>query len=175
MPTRTSVEQIEQLELLAVVRTRRIAEPGPDAAVTLGHDVFRRQPLLRRPNRARRRVKIRGERFRQPIGQRLDHDGVVVVVRPFEAVRELVGAEAGGDRERSDVVVDRQRRSIGHEIGQRQVRLAVGDRLLLPQHVEPQSARCCGSSSAIDQDVVAVAGRRPEAIDAARREQTARR
>ena len=87
------------------------------------------------PQSARGRVQRRGERFGQPIGQRLHQNGVVVVVLALEAAREIVGAQTGGDRKGAEVVrpAARPRRD---EIGQRQVRLPVGDRFLLPQHVE---------------------------------------
>ena len=123
--------------------------------------------------RARARVQVGGERLGQPIGQRLDEDRVVVVVCPLEAPREVVGAEAGRDGERADVVGGAGAR-VGDEIGERQVRLAVGDRLLLPQHVEAH--QLAGPALVAEEhDVVAVAGGRPEAVDAARRRAAARR
>ena len=62
--------------------------------------------VRRNPSPSRARVQILGERFRQPIGQRLHHDRVVVVVVALVARDELVGADARGDRERAEVVGD---------------------------------------------------------------------
>ena len=49
-------------------------------------------------------VQPLGEGFRQPVGQRLDHDGGVVVVGALEALGDLVLADAGGDGEGADVI-----------------------------------------------------------------------
>ena len=74
------------------------------------------------PVLARLRVQVLGERLGQPVGQRLHHDRVVVVVLLLEASRQLVGAEAGRHREHAEVV--------GHaalprrdEVGERPIRL----------------------------------------------------
>ena len=110
--------------------------------------------LAEAPVLARLRVQVLGERLGQPIGERLDDDRGVVVVRGFELLDERVDAEAGGHRERADVVgdaaVDRR-----DEVGERAIRLVVGDHFLLPQHREsrrdllrpsrlrsPSTARC---------------------------------
>ena len=84
---------------------------------------------------ARRCVEVRGERLGEPIGERFHEDRVVVVVLALEPARQIVGAQSRGDRERADVVAAAAvaRRD---EVGERQVRLAVGNRFLLPQHVE---------------------------------------
>ena len=76
----------------------------------------------------------------------------------------------GGDRKGADVVADAAvaRRD---EVGERQVRLAVRHLLLLAQHVEAQDLGAVGPFRAIQHDVVAVGVRRPEAVDAARRDQ----
>ena len=141
----------------------------------LGDEILDRQRLaLVAPVLARLRVQVLGERLGQPIGQRLDHDRVVVVVRLLELPRELVGAEARRDRERAEVV-RHAALARGDEIGQRQIRLVVGDR----SPAAAASAKRVSSARPrvvlVDDDVVAVAVRRPEAVDAARREQLARR
>ena len=118
-------------------------------------------------------MQVRGERLGEPIGERLDEDRAVVVVLALEALRELVGADAGGDRERADVVAAPPLAARRDEVGERQVRLAVGDRFLLAQHVEPRELAGV-LPIAIHDDVVAFAGRRPEAVDAARGQQLAR-
>ena len=57
---------------------------------------------------------------------------------PLEGVRELVGAEAGRNRKRAEVIgapaVARR-----HEVGERRFAF-LGDRFLLPQHVEPRNS-----------------------------------
>ncbi len=60
-------------------------------------------------------MQVLGERLGEPVGERLDHDRVVVVVLRLEAGGELVGAEAGGDRERPEVVVRSGRRKSASE------------------------------------------------------------
>ena len=82
-------------------------------------------------------MQVLGERLGEPIGQRLDHDRVVVVVVGLELAHQLVGADAGGHGEHADVVrhAALARRD---EVGQRAVRLLVGDHLLLPQHRQPR-------------------------------------
>ena len=63
------------------------------------------------PRAARDLVQVLRERLGETVGERLDHDRVVVVVLGGEAGGELVGAEAGGDRERAQEVVRPARRS----------------------------------------------------------------
>ena len=50
--------------------------------------------LVDSPLRARRGVQVRGERLGQPVGERLDEDRAVVVVRALEPSRQFLGAEA---------------------------------------------------------------------------------
>ena len=45
-----------------------------------------------------------GVSFGEAVGQRLEHDGVVVVVLFFEFGHARINADAGGDSERADVV-----------------------------------------------------------------------
>ena len=124
MPCVRRAEELEQLELLAVIGAGRIAVGRPDAAELLGDEILGRQLLLLAvaPVLARLRVEVLRERLGEPIGQRLDHDRVVVVVLLLEPARELVGADAGRHREHAEVV--------GHaalprrdEVGQRPIRL----------------------------------------------------
>src|SRR5262249_46074394 len=72
-----AVEQAEQLLLLAVVGLRRIARRRADAAILLGNQLDIAQPLVGRigPELGScALVQPLRERFRQPIGERLDHD-----------------------------------------------------------------------------------------------------
>ena len=124
-------------------------------------------------------MQVLGERLGQAVGQRLDHDGPVVVAVALEAPHQLVGADARGDREGADVIGDAGagRR---HEVGQRQVGSPPVERLLLPQHVEAgelrlgavgvrAGVRAVGVRGA-NHDIVAVAHGGPEPVDAARGE-----
>ena len=65
-----------------------------------------RQPLAVAvaPVLPRLRVQVLGERLGQPIGQRLDHDRVVVVVVALRSGAPARRRRARGDRERADVV-----------------------------------------------------------------------
>ena len=108
-----------------------------------------------------------GERFREPVGESLHHDRLVVVVFGFELGTQLVGAFAGRDAEATEVVghgligaTKSASDSVGassldarcwRNIGKRSVSLAAR---LVFEH----------------DDVVAVRIRRPEAPHAARLE-----
>ena len=83
----------------------------------------------------------------------------------LEAAHQIVGADASRDREHADVVGD-PALARGDEVRQRAIRPAVGDRLLLPQHRQPRELRA-QRVVLVDDDVVAVARGRPEAVDAA--------
>ena len=104
IPIAPRVEQLEQLELLAVIRTGGIAEPGPDAPMALGNDVVGVAASSMLHLRSGPGVKVRGKGFGQPIGQRFHEDRAVVVVRLLELPRQFVGADSGGDGKRSDVI-----------------------------------------------------------------------
>src|SRR5260221_12927527 len=78
----------------------------------------------------------------------------------LEARRQLVDADAGGDGETADVVVDALR---GDEVGQGQV-LARGRLLLLPQRMERDAV--------LEPDVVAAGIGAPETVDGPRLQQT---
>ena len=108
-------QQIEQLALLAVVGTGRIAERGPDAAVALRHELLVRQRCVPRiPTRPRLLVEMLGERLGEAIGERLHHDRAVVVVLGLEPLDQIVGAEPGRHGERAEVVgqADLERRDV---------------------------------------------------------------
>ena len=159
-PHRGRVEQREQRALAGVVGAGGIAERGADAAVALGDQVFVRELLVGAvaPLAARARVQVLGERLGEPVGERLHHDRVVVVEVLLERAREVVGLDARGDRKRTDVVGDAgfERRD---EIGEAEVRLAVGLLSLLAQHREAhQLARA--RRVAEQHEVVAIAAPR---------------
>ena len=97
-------EQVEQLPLEAVVGTGRIAQRRPDAAEPLGVQLLDGRVGVRLvPGRAGLEVEVFGERLGQPVGQRLDHDGPVVVAGLLVAPGELLGA-VDGHREPAQVV-----------------------------------------------------------------------
>ncbi len=165
---RGRLEQVEQPPLLRVVRAGRVAEGRPDAAVALLQQVVVAQlfagavpPLA--PDAGVQELR---ERLGQAVRQRLHHDRVVVVVRGGVAGGQFVGAQAGRDSEGPEVV-GRAVAGRRHEVGQRQQRPALLDDLLLAQHREP---RDLGPALPIrpEDDVVAVAAGRPEAVHAPR-------
>ena len=45
-----------------------------------------------------------GERFRQPVRQRLGHDGIVIVVILLELRAQRLHPDAGRDRKRADII-----------------------------------------------------------------------
>ena len=83
------VEQLPDRAFLGVVGAGRIAGRGPNAAILFGDQVFLGEVLGRAisPVAAGALVQELGERLGQPIGERLDHDGVVIVVLCLEASR----------------------------------------------------------------------------------------
>src|SRR5919198_1649906 len=102
---RARVQQLEQLEFLAVIRTRRIPDRRADAAVLLRNDVRRRRRgLVDPPLAARAPMQIGGAGFRQAIGNRLDEDRAVIVMLLFESARQRVGADPRGDGERAEEI-----------------------------------------------------------------------
>src|SRR5258708_2302167 len=107
-----TVEQRKQARLLAVVGLRGIAGRRADAAVFFPDQLHVAERLLRgvAPEfPAHPLVQALGECLGEPIGERLDHDRGIIVVRPLEALRHLVLADAGGDHEGADVVGKRAR------------------------------------------------------------------
>ena len=89
-------EQVEEPALLGVIGARGIAERRPDAAILLGDQIVVRELLGAAVAEItpRLRVQVLGKRLGQPIGQRLDDDGGVVVVLGLEAADEVVDAVA---------------------------------------------------------------------------------
>ena len=79
----------------------------------------------------------------EAVGERLDHDRVVVVVLRLERGGELVGAEPGGDRERAEVVSLRS-----DVVGEAAVRARVAVVGLLAQEAEARAL--------VQDDVVAL-------------------
>ena len=110
-------------------------------------------------------MQILGARLCETVGERLDHDRAVVVVLGFEPAGELVAAETGGDRERADVVTTR-----GDVVGEAAVGPGVAVIRLLPQETEADLV-AMDSVVILDNDIVAVGRRGPEAVDAPRGEQ----
>ena len=127
---RPGIEQLEQSSLFAVIGACWIAEGRPDAAILFIDQLVVRHCVAKAPVLPRSRMKVFGERLRQPIGDRFDDDGGVVVVLCFELFDELVYAKARGDGKRANVISDAavNRRD---EVGERSIRLVVGDNFLL--------------------------------------------
>ena len=135
MPIAAALEQLEQLELLAVIRARGIAERRADAAIRLGDARRRATARSSMPHsRARLRVQVRGERLGQPVGERLDHDRAVVVVLALEAAAPASSAPMPGRHgERAEVVGDGR--------SPRGAMKSASDRFGLPSAI----ASCCRS------------------------------
>jgi hypothetical protein len=110
-------------------------------------------------------VEVLGEGLRETIGERLDHDRLVIIVLGLESRDERVGAQPGGDRKRTEVVAAAalNRR---HEVGERSIGFVVGDDLLLSKHVETDALGGPGLVL-IEDDVVANRRGRPEPVSAA--------
>ena len=108
-----------------------------------------------------------GGRFREPIGERLQQDVVVVVMRCLEALEMRFDTDAGGDREGADVIhLARVLRR--DEIRQRIVWLPRGLGFLLAQVVQSvQHARARDVAVHLDLLVDGVAREEPD--DGARR------
>src|SRR5215471_906299 len=102
-----ALEQREQGCLFAVVGLRWIAGRGTDAAVALADQLGVAERLLRGIGPellAHPLVQALGEGFCQPVRQRLDHDGGIIVVGPLEALRHVVLTDARRHHEGTDVV-----------------------------------------------------------------------
>ena len=117
-------------------------------------------------------MQVLRERLRQPVGERLHHDGVVVVVVRFVTAHQVVHPEARGNRKGADVVAPAG--VAGRDVvGERTVRPVVAGRLLLAQHVEPDQLRVRRRRGAAGRrlpknDVVPFRRGGPEAVDAPR-------
>src|SRR6202008_475161 len=80
-PGGAGAEQVEELRLLAVVGTGRVAERRPNAWVALAQEGLPVEVLVGRvPLAAGASVEPLGERLREAVGERLDDDRAVVVV-----------------------------------------------------------------------------------------------
>ena len=121
------LEQFEDRGLLGVVGLGRVAGSRADATVRLADQLAGSERFVRRvaPQLAAHDgVGLLGERFGDPVGERLDQDRRVVVVARLEPLGDRDLLRPGGDHERSDVVGDAGV-GRGDEVGDRQVRLAV--------------------------------------------------
>ena len=146
-------EELEELRLLAVVGTGRIAERRPDPAVALVDEVVVGEVLAGRvPLAPGLLVEPLGERLREAVGEGLHDDRAVVVVLALVDARELVRT-VHRDGERAHVVARRR-----DEVREGAVRPPVGVVRLLAQEAE---------ASLADDHVVAVGVRRPVAVDTA--------
>ena len=167
MPARLAdVQELEQGPLLAVVRARRVAERRSRPAVALLDQLLAGELLVGRvPLAADLLVEVLRERLREAVGERLRHDRPVVVVLGLVGLGQLVGAEAGGDGEGADVILDvgLQRRD---EVRDRLVRLSLAAIGLLPEAVEDPAS--------VEDEVVAVGMGGEVPVDAARLEQVLR-
>ncbi len=133
------VQQLEQLGLLGVIRARRVTRGRADTAVLLldqrfviQHFVLGVAPVLF----THLLVQPLGAGFGQAVGQGLDHDRVVVIAGVLVGLGDFFGTDAGGGDKATDVVG--YAAVLGRdEVGQGEVRLAVGLDDLLAQMVQP--------------------------------------
>src|SRR3954469_5342923 len=132
LPSR--IEHLEQLELLAVIRTGGVAVRRTNAAILLRNQLLIRQALAVAvsPVLARLRMEVLRERFGQSIGECLDHDRVVIVEIPFELPYQIVGAKTGRYCKHAKVVRNTAL-ARGDEVRQRSIWTGVGNDLLLSQ------------------------------------------
>ena len=156
-----------------MVRAGGIARGRPDALIAL---VDQRGIVHRLASRVAPVLGAHGlvqplrQRLRQSIGECLEQDGVVVVVRGLECGHALVDAVARGHRERADVV--------GHtclhrrdEVGQRHVRATITLLHLLANGVDRRGPLAATLSLGMpDGDVVADGVRGEQARHRARRQ-----
>src|SRR5262249_25758545 len=84
---RAGAEELEQLELLAVIGTRGIPERRPDAAMLLGVNLLGAERFVDPGVAPRHLMEVRGKRLRQAIGDGLDEDRAVIVMLALEAAR----------------------------------------------------------------------------------------
>src|SRR5690606_20282219 len=89
-----------------MVGLRGVAGGGSDAAVLFVDELLVCEVFLPAvaPLAASPLVEVLGKGLRQPVGDRLDHDRVVIVVVEIKLPREFVAADAGGDGKSPDVV-----------------------------------------------------------------------
>src|SRR5712691_6887959 len=144
-------QQPEELPFFRVVRTGRVAEGRPDAAIALRDQVLLRAALLLvAPVEARLLVQVLRERLGEAVGERLDHDRAIVVVVGLVARGELVRT-VDRDGERPEVIV-----ALSHKVREAAIRPRVAVVGLLTQEAE--------SRPFLEEDVVSVRARRPEPV-----------
>ena len=110
-------------------------------------------------------VHALGERFGEAVGQRLGHDRGIIVIGVLEALDDGFLADAGGHREGADII-GKAAGARRDEIGERDIGAAFAACELLTQRVQRRdrlAARLVGEN----ENVVAVAVRRPESDDRA--------
>ena len=138
-----------------MIGTGRIAGRGADAAIVFGNQVVVAQRLIRRvaPELLTHPlVQPLGEGFRQPVGQRLQQDGAVIVMRALECRHSLINADAGGDGERAQGVG--QAGFVRCDpVGQAVMRFALRFRTLLTQVMQREQWLIPGRVG-IERDVV---------------------
>src|SRR5581483_10828060 len=142
-----------------------------DAAVFLGNQRLMAESLLLAiaPVAADTGVEQLRKRLGQAIGQGLGHDRLVVVVSGLETSGQLVSTKAGGEGEGAEIIVAAavERRQVIGQAAEARLSLAFP---LLAEH--GKAAALAGSRVVGEDDqVVAVAGRREEAIDGMRGQQ----
>ena len=111
-------------------------------------------------------MQVLGECFGETVGQRLQHDRVVVVVARLVRRHALVDADAGGDRERAEIVTH-ARILRCNEVRQAAVELPCGLLRLLAQVVKSHQ-RVAARFVSVELDVVADRVRGEETDDATR-------
>ncbi len=150
------IQQLPERGFFGVLGAGRVARRGADALVLLvdqGVVVERFAGGIAPQLGAHALVQALGERLRQAVGQGLEQDGAVVVVRRLETRHVRIDADAGGAGERAQPV--RHAAVAWREvIGEAQVRHAGRFFLLLAQVVQRgqhRAARVVG----VQLDVVA--------------------
>src|SRR5687768_4126676 len=101
------VEEPENRSLFRVVRLRRVSGRWADAAVLLTDQlvVGKLFALTKPPFAACLGMQPFGKRLGNPVSQGLNKDRVVIVVLTVETGGKLVGANAGRDGKRTDIVL----------------------------------------------------------------------
>ncbi len=170
---RLRIEELEERLLLGVIRARGIARRGADALIVLVDDRAVVEVLVGRvaPEvAADTLVEPLGERFGEPVRERFEQDGAVVVTGLLEPRHALVETDAGGHSERADPVRDRrpERRDV---VGEREVGFGVRLEHLLADRVNDRARHDVDVIAIEDADVVAAVGcGAEEADDGTRRE-----
>ncbi len=132
------VEQVEERPLLGVVGAGRVAERRADAAVFFLEQLVLRQLFLAAVSPVDPCLAVQhfGEGLGQAIGDRLGHDGQVIVVLRFELGDERIAANTRRHGERPEVIQAAavERRDVVGERAEVGLPLALP---LLSQHGEP--------------------------------------